>query len=103
MIDMMDKVCNKKIRLLREGCTCDAKVTRKYPLGSSRMKMVGVREGVVAQTKKVRARGGQRSACDKKNDPLMRQKMSACEAKAERMVRARSASDHNRSTRGHDE
>ncbi len=41
-----------------------------------------------------------------KNGPLMRQKMSACGMKglqAERMVRARSASDHKRSTRGHDE
>ena len=33
------------------------------------------------------------------NDPLMRQKVSAYGMKAERMVRARSASEHKRTTR----
>ena len=58
-----------------------------------------------AQTKKVRARGGQRSACDKKR--------SAHEAEKVRSLNERSASgengsrakceSHKRSTRGHDE
>src|SRR5208282_723587 len=102
MIDMVKNVCNKKILLLREESTREAKVTRKYPPGSSRMKMVRYESEWSIQTKKVRACGRQRSRA-KTNGLLMRQKQSPRGMKglqAERMVRARSASDHKRSTRG---
>ena len=88
MTNMANKVCNKKNPLVERRVYMRSEiVTRKYPPGYSRMKMVGVRERVVRANEEG-PRGGQRSACYN-NGPLI------YEAENVRLWNERSASREN--------
>ena len=66
MIDMVNKVCDKKDPLVERRVYMRSESDPKISTEILENEMVGYERMWAAQTKKVRARGGQRSACDKK-------------------------------------
>ena len=98
MPDMANKVCNKKDPLVERRVYMRSESDPKISTGILENEDCRATRGRGPRKRRRSARAAGRGPHVIKNGPLMRQKMSACEVKAERMVGARSASicmDHN--------